>query len=73
MKAKDDFLNRGTFKMQNMDQVLFWKGMWLRNKPLSEVYPTLFNIVRRIDDIVSNVFGVVPPNVCFRRGLVNVN
>ena len=38
-----------------------------------EVYPNLYRIVRRKDDTVANVLGIVPLNVSFRRGLVNEN
>ena len=51
----------------------FWKDVWLSNKPLSKVYPTLFRIARRKDDTVANILGSVPLNVSFRRGLVNAN
>jgi hypothetical protein len=38
-----------------------------------EIYPNLYRIVRRKDDTVANVLGIVPLNVSFRRGLVNEN
>ena len=33
MKAKEDFLAGGTFKITNREQVRFWKDVWLRGKP----------------------------------------
>jgi hypothetical protein len=75
-KAKDAFffcLVAHLFKLQCEEQVHFWKDVWLGDKPLSKVYPTLFRIVRHNDDTVVNVLGSVPLNVSFRRGLVNVN
>ena len=47
--------------------------MWLGDKPFSEVYPSLFQIVRRKEDTVANVLRSVPLNVSFRCGLVNAN
>ena len=66
MKAKDDFLACGTFKVHNGEQVRFWKDAWLGDKPFSEVYLGLFRIVRRKDDTVAKVLGTTPLNVSFR-------
>ena len=55
MKTKDEFLSCGTFLVQSGEQVRFGKDVWLGDKPFSEVYPSLFRIVRRKDDTVANV------------------
>lgn len=39
-------LSCDTFNVQNGEQVRFWKEVWLGDKPFSEVYPSLFRIVR---------------------------
>ena len=73
MKAKEDFLAGGTFKIKNGEQERFWEDVWSGDKPLREAYPNLYRIVRRKDDTVANVLGTVPLNVSFRRGLVPEN
>ena len=47
--------------------------MWLGDKPFSEVFPSLFRIVRCKDDMVADVLPTIPLNVSFRQGLVNAN
>ena len=46
MKAKEDFLAGGTFKIKNGEQERFWEDVWLGDKPLREAYPNLCRIVR---------------------------
>jgi hypothetical protein len=46
MKANDDFLAGGFFKVQSDEQIRFWKDIWLGDKPFREVYPNLYKILR---------------------------
>ena len=73
MKAKEGFVACGFFKVQSGEQMRFWEDIWLGDKPFREVYPNLYKIVRRKDDMVANVLRTIPLNVSFRRGLVNEN
>ena len=36
MKAKEDFLAGGTFKIKNGEQVRSWEDVWLGDKPFRE-------------------------------------
>jgi len=55
MKVKDDFLAHGYFWIQNGLQVRFWEDTWLGNKPLRDVYPSQYRIVRKKDDTEGKV------------------
>jgi hypothetical protein len=46
---------------------------WLGNLPLKDKFPSLFNIVRRIQDSVASVLASVPLNISFCRNLVGRN
>jgi hypothetical protein len=46
---------------------------WLGNLPLKDKFPSLFNIVRRIQDSVATVLASVPLNISFCRNLVGRN
>jgi hypothetical protein len=72
-KAKEDFLAYGTFKVQSGEKIRFWEDIWLGNQPSRKVYPNLYKIVRRKDNMVANMLRAIPLNVSFRRGLVNEN
>ena len=69
MDAKSDFLNCGTFKLQNGEQIRFWEDKWLGSTSLKNHYPALYNLVIRKHDTVSKVMSSTPLNVSFRRAL----
>ena len=69
MDAKNDFLNCGTFKLQNGKQIRFWEDKWLGSTSLKNQYPALYNLVIRKHDTVSKVMSSTPLNVSFRRAL----
>ena len=69
MDAKNDFLNRRTFKLQNGEQIRFWEDKWLGSTSLKNYYPALYNLVIRKHDTVSKVMSSTPLNVSFRRAL----
>ena len=73
MDAKSDFLNCGTFKLQNGKQIRFWEDKWLGSTLLKNQYPALYNLVIRKHDTVSKVMSSTPLNVSFRRALVGEN
>ncbi|WVZ67811.1 LOW QUALITY PROTEIN: hypothetical protein U9M48_016841 [Paspalum notatum var. saurae] len=67
MKVKPIFLDGESI---NESQVRFWEDNWLKNIPLSEQYPVLYNIVHRKHDTVATVMSTSPLNISFRRALV---
>lgn len=73
MKAKYDFLRLGKFNLGDGSQVRFWEDTWYNNIPFCELYPNLYNIVRKKSATVSKVLGSNPLNVAFRRSLVGNN
>jgi hypothetical protein len=69
MKVKVDFFNRGYFKVGDGTSVRFWEDVWLGNVPLSQQYPSLYNIVQHKNVLVSTVLAQTPLNITFRRSL----
>ena len=69
MENKDLFLSKGIFKIQSENQVRFWEDVWIGNKTLRDMYPSLYNIARRKDETVANILSSTPLNIFFRRGL----
>jgi hypothetical protein len=69
MKVKSDFFSRGLFKVGDGGSVRFWEDIWLGDVPLSQQYPSLYNIVHHRDVLVSTVLSQTPLNITFRRGL----
>jgi hypothetical protein len=47
MNVRDTFIGFGSFKVKDESQIRFWFDTWMRNKPLKDRFPALFNIVRR--------------------------
>ena len=47
MENKDLFLSKGIFKIQSENQVRFWEDVWIGNKSLRDMYPSLYNIARK--------------------------
>jgi hypothetical protein len=56
MKIKEDFINRGSFKVGNGEEARFWEDTWLGNKQ-AEQYPSPYNIVHRKQVIFANVLN----------------
>jgi hypothetical protein len=73
MNVKDTFKGLGSFRVKDGSQTSFWIDAWLGNQPLKDRFPTLFNIVRRKQDLVARVLASVPLNISFRRNLVGRN
>jgi hypothetical protein len=69
MHVRDDFFQRGYFKVEDGTSVRFWEDMWLRDTSLSHQYPALYNIVQHKNVLVSTAFATEPINISFRRGL----
>jgi hypothetical protein len=67
MKVKDDFLKRGSFKIGDGKNTSFWEDKWLGNAPLSQQYPSLFNIAERKHVSVAHVLENNPLQISFRR------
>jgi hypothetical protein len=73
MTVKEQFLNMGSFKLQDGKQIRFWEDKWLGVNSLKEEYPNLYNIVRQKNATVVDVFRSSPLNIHFKRGLVANN
>jgi hypothetical protein len=73
MNMKDQFLNYESFKVGNGSQIRFWEDRWLGDQPLKIKFPALFNIVRKKQDSVANIFRSSPLSISFRRSLVGQN
>ncbi|WVZ49884.1 hypothetical protein U9M48_001207 [Paspalum notatum var. saurae] len=64
MDVKQDFISLGSFHIGDGSQ-----DTWCGNQPLKNIYPSLFNIVRKKGATVADVMSSIPLNVSFRRGL----
>jgi hypothetical protein len=67
MKVKNEFFARGHFQIGDGANTRFWEDTWLGELPLSQQYPSLYNIVQRNNVSVSQVLSQVPLNIGFRR------
>ncbi|WVZ49680.1 hypothetical protein U9M48_001017 [Paspalum notatum var. saurae] len=70
MVVKNQFLNLGSFILQNGTQITFWEDIWLGNETLNHQYPYLFNIVQKKHATLAEVLTSSPLNISFRRDLV---
>ena len=70
MRVKDEFFNRGFFKIGDGALTRFWEDTWLGDTPLKSQYPSLYNIVQRKNVYVSNVLSRSPLNITFKRALI---
>ncbi|WVZ51380.1 hypothetical protein U9M48_002532, partial [Paspalum notatum var. saurae] len=70
LKAKQDFLRFGSFKVKDGSQVRFWEDIWLGSTPLRAQYPCLYNIARPKNITIAEVLSSSPPNLSWRRDLV---
>jgi hypothetical protein len=73
MKAREDFLIHGSFRLNNEKQIRFWEDKWLGYYSFQHQYPSLYNIVRRRSVAVESVLSIVPLNVSFHRFLLPNN
>ena len=64
------FLCYGSFSIKDDSEIRFWEDRWLGNATLREQYPALYNIVRHKGDSFATVMESYPPNVTFRRDLI---
>ena len=70
MKVKDQFLELSSFKLHNGNNIRFWEDKWLGSFTLKEQYPSLYNIARKKQVLVAQVFSCRPFNLMFRRALI---
>jgi hypothetical protein len=70
LKDKDNFLNFGSFQLNNGTHIRFWEHKWLRIGILKEIYPQLYALVQRKNVVVANIFQTSLLNISFRRGLM---
>jgi hypothetical protein len=73
MNVKEHFLSMGNFNLHDGRQIRFWEDSWLGTMPLKLHYPNLYNIVRRKNAMVADIFSLRPLNVSFHRNLVAEN
>jgi hypothetical protein len=69
IKNKEDFFSRGSFKVGSGEQTRFWEDTWLGDTPLSQQYPSLYNIVHAKQASVATVMGQLPLNIGFRQAI----
>jgi hypothetical protein len=67
MGVKDEFFSRGSFSLGNGFKTRFWEDTWLGDTPLTNKYPSLYNIVQRKNDLVANILTGSHLNIEFRR------
>ena len=71
MKVKEEFFQRGSFKLGDGRKIRFWEDTWLGDAPLKNQYLSLYNITDRKNVLVNDVLAIAPPlNMRFRRSLV---
>ena len=46
MRIKQEFFDRGFFKVGNGLSTRFWEDTWLGDSPLQSQYPSLYNITQ---------------------------
>jgi hypothetical protein len=73
MNVKKDFFNMGFFNVHDGRQTRLWKDSWLDTTPLKQQYPNLYNIVRRRNATVANIFSSKALNISFCRSLFAEN
>jgi hypothetical protein len=63
MGVNNDFFNRGSFIVGDGNSTRFWEDVSLGDTPLSEQYPSLYNITRSKNVLVTNVMSYAPLNI----------
>jgi hypothetical protein len=71
MRIKDSFFIGGFFKVGDGKNVRFLEDIWLGERPLSQQYASLYNIVQHKDVWVEDVLTQTCLNITFRRGLTS--
>jgi hypothetical protein len=69
MLVKRDIFSRCFFKVGNGSTVRFWEDILLGGSPLSQQYPSLYNIFQRKDMRVDDVLAQRSLNIGSRRAL----
>jgi hypothetical protein len=67
MNIKDKFLSIGRLHLQDDKEIRFLEDIWLGNTSLKVQHPNLFNIVRRKNASVAEIFSSRPLNVFFEE------
>jgi hypothetical protein len=73
LHIKDEVLSLGSFDIKDGTIVRFWVDTWMRDKPLKNQYPNLYNIARDPHATISKIMATRPLNISFRRALVDNN
>jgi hypothetical protein len=73
MNVKEDFLRMCNFNLHDGRQIRFREDSWLGTTLLKLQYLNLYNIVRRQNATVADIFSLRPLNVSFCRNLVAEN
>ena len=71
MHTKNFFFRFGSFLIKDGTEIRFWEDIWLGNTPLKDQYPALYNITRGKSDTIAVVLSTSPPNVSFRRDVLD--
>jgi hypothetical protein len=70
MGVKDNFFKCGSFVIGDGSGTRFWEDVWLGNISLANQYPSLYNIVRTKNILVSDVLNQTLLNIRFNRVLI---
>lgn len=70
LKIKNIYLQGRKMSIRNGEKTLFWKDIWLYNKPMADTHPILFKLAQQKDISVSEVINN-PQQVTFSRYLLD--
>jgi hypothetical protein len=70
MNVIDLFLARGSFIVKDGSQTRFWEDIWVDQRPLSELYPNLYQFVCHPHDTIETIMSTTSLNISFHRALV---
>ena len=65
MRVRDEFFNRGYFKIGDGVSTRFWEDTWLGNTPLQSQYPSFYNIAQRKNVSTNDLLSSTPLNMSF--------
>ena len=57
MNIKDDVLACGSFNINDVTKMRFWKDMWAASRPFKDIYPTIYSIAHYPHASVASVMG----------------
>jgi hypothetical protein len=73
MNVRDEFLSMGNFRVHDSKYIRFWEDIWLGKSTLKQQYRSLYNIARKKNATVVDIFSATLLILSFRRSLVAEN